>query len=74
MNIGPVDDDAGHERALLRIEELWGAGPGTLDAAELEELVISVEAYEAAHHAILPPDPVEAIRFRMEQTGLARKD
>ena len=58
MNIEPIDDDAGHERALLRVEELWGAGQGTLDAAELEELVIRVEAYEAAHHAILPPDLV----------------
>ena len=74
MDIHPIHDDAGHTLALARVEQLWGAEPGTPASDELEVLVTLVDAYEAKHHAILPPDPVEAIRFRMEQTGLTRKD
>jgi len=72
--IRPIHDEAGHQRALAEIERLWGAAEGSDEADTLEVLVTLVDAWEAAHHAIAPPDPIEAIRFRMEQAGLARKD
>jgi HTH-type transcriptional regulator/antitoxin HigA len=74
MDIHPIHDDADHAHALVRIDALWGALPDTPEGEELEVLVTLVDAYEARHHAIAPPDPIEAIRFRMEQLGLTRKD
>ncbi len=74
MEIHPIHDDEGHARALARIDSLWGAEQGAPQAEELDVLVTLVDAYEAKHHALLPPDPIEAIRFRMEQMGLTRKD
>ncbi|MFZ4580807.1 MAG: helix-turn-helix domain-containing protein [Myxococcota bacterium] len=74
MDIHPIHDDADHAHALVRIDALWGALPDTPEAEELEVLVTLVDAYEARHHAPGPPDPIEAIRFRMEQLGLTRKD
>lgn len=74
MSIHPIHDDADHAAALARIDALWGADAGTEAADELEVLVTLVADYESRHHAILPPDPIEAIRFRMEQLGLTRKD
>ena len=74
MSIQPIHTDADHALALTRIDTLWGATAGTASADELEILVTLVADYEARHHAILPPDPIEAIRFRMDQLGLTRKD
>jgi HTH-type transcriptional regulator/antitoxin HigA len=53
---------------------LWGAEPDTPKGDRLEILMILVEAYETKHHSINPPDPIDAILFRMEQQGLTRKD
>ena len=50
------------------------AKPGTKNGNELDVLTTLVEAYEAKHHAIYPPNPVEAIKFRMDQLGMTRKD
>jgi len=74
MIIRPIRTDADHRDAMEHIEALWGGEPGTPEADQLEVLVTLVDAYEAEHHAIDPPDPVEALRFRMEQAGLTRKD
>ena len=74
MNISPIKTKRDHERALLRIEHLMDAKLGTKAGDELDILTTLVEAYEAKHHAVRPPDPVEAIRFRMEQLGMSRKD
>lgn len=63
-----------HERALERIEELFTAKPGTPDGDELELLLLLVETYEAKEYPIDLPDPIEAIRFRMEQANLKQKD
>jgi HTH-type transcriptional regulator/antitoxin HigA len=63
-----------HERALARIEELFTAKPGTPDGDELELLLLLVETYEAKEYPIDLPDPIEAIRFRMEQAKLKQKD
>ena len=74
MDIRPIKNDADHARALAQVERLWGAAPGTPEAEHLEVLVTLIDLYEAQHHVIDPPDPIEAIRFRMEQQDLTRKD
>ncbi len=74
MYIHPIRNDRDHARALREIEKLWGAHAGSPEAEKLEVLVTLVDAYEAKHHPIEPPDPIEAIRFRMEQEGLTRAD
>jgi HTH-type transcriptional regulator / antitoxin HigA len=72
--IKPIRSEADYEAALAEIETLWGARLGTLEGDRLDVLATLIDAYEAEHHAIDPPDPIEAIKFRMEQQGLARKD
>ena len=74
MDIRPIRNEKDYEATLTRIEEIWDAEPGTRESDELEVLSVLVEAYEDRHYPIDPPDPVEAIKFRMEQTGLRRKD
>lgn len=65
-----IHNDAEHSAALSRIDELWGSREGSLEAQELEVLAILVDDYENKHHEIEPPDPIEAIKFRIEQMGL----
>jgi HTH-type transcriptional regulator/antitoxin HigA len=74
MDIHPIRSVRDHARALKRVEKLWGARPGTSGAAELEVLAILIDSYEAKHHPIEPPDPIDAILFRMDQLGLTRAD
>jgi hypothetical protein len=70
MTIQSIHTKADHAVALARIEALWHARPGTPAHDELEVLGTLVAAYEDAHWPILPPDPVDAIKFHMEQNGL----
>lgn len=74
MQIRPIRTEEDHRAAIARIERLIGALPGTAEGDELDVLATLVDAYEAKHHAIDPPDPVAAIQFRMEQQQLSRKD
>jgi len=74
MAIQPIHTEADHQAALARIEALWNACPGTPEHDEIEVLAILVSAYEDDHWPILPPDPVEAIKFHMTQNGLKQKD
>jgi len=74
MDVKPIRTEQDYDDALARIEEIWDAEPGTPESDELDVLSILVEAYEEEHHPIDPPDPIEAIKFRMEQTRLTRKD
>ena len=74
MDIRPIRNRRDHAWALREVERLWGARTGTPDADKLEILVTLIDAYEAKHHPIDPPDPVDAILFRMEQAGLTRND
>jgi len=74
MNITPIKTAEDHQNALARIDELWDAKPNTEAADELDILVTLVEAYEEAQYRIEAPDPVEAIKFRMEQEGLSDAD
>ena len=74
MNIKPIKTDIDYKAALNRIEELWDAEINTIKGDELSILAILVENYENEKFKILPPDPIEAIKFRMEQTGLKKTD
>jgi HTH-type transcriptional regulator/antitoxin HigA len=74
MDIHPIRNDRDHARALRRVEKLWGARLGTPAAEELEVLATLIDSYEAKHHPIEPPDPIDAILFRMDQMGLTRAD
>jgi HTH-type transcriptional regulator / antitoxin HigA len=70
----PIRSEADHAAALAQVERLWGAKPGTPEGDRLDVLATLIDAYEAEHHALDPPDPVAAIKFRMEQQGLTRRD
>ena len=74
MTIKVIKTERDHRAALKAIEALWSARPGTLQGDTLELLATLVEAYEEKRHAIFPPDPIEAIKFRMEQEGLDNAD
>jgi HTH-type transcriptional regulator/antitoxin HigA len=73
MQLKPIKTDADHEAALLEIERLWGATEGTADGDRLEILITLAEAYEDAHFPMDMPDPIEAIKFRLEQQGVDKK-
>lgn len=73
-DVRPIRTEADHEAALAEVEKLWGAPNGTAAGDRLDVLATLIDAYEAKHHPMDPPDPVEAIKFRMEQQGLTRKD
>ena len=74
MEIRPIKTEMDYDAALQRVDTLWGCKPETPEGDEFDMLVTLLEAYEAKHHAIGPPDPIEAIRFRMEQLGLNQND
>jgi HTH-type transcriptional regulator/antitoxin HigA len=74
MDIRPIKTEVDYERVLADIERLWGAAENTPEGDTLDILLTLVEAYEQDHYPMDPPDPVEAIKFRMEQMGLSRKD
>jgi HTH-type transcriptional regulator/antitoxin HigA len=73
-SVKPIRTEADYEAALAEVERLWGAKLGTPAGDRLDVLATLIDAYEAEHFPIDPPDPIEAIRFRMEQQGLSRKD
>src|SRR3954468_5352178 len=74
-NIKPIRTEKDHDAALRKVvERLWGAKSGTVEGGRLDVLATLIEAYEEKKYAMDPPDPVEAIKFRMEQQGLTRKD
>jgi len=74
MTIKPIKTERDHQKALKEIEKLWEAKPNTAKGDRLEVLVTLVEAYEHRHYKIDPPDPIEAIKFRMEQLELKPSD
>jgi HTH-type transcriptional regulator / antitoxin HigA len=69
MDISPIRNEADYERALRRVEGLWDSVEGSTENDELDILTTLIEAYEREHYPIDLPDPVEAIKFRLEQTG-----
>ncbi|MEO5368851.1 MAG: hypothetical protein H7833_02100 [Magnetococcus sp. DMHC-1] len=73
MEIQPIKTEQDYDAALAEVERLMDADPDTPEGDRLDILATLIAAYEARHHAIDLPDPVDVIRFRMEQMGLSRK-
>lgn len=74
MDIRPIKTEQDCNSALRRIEELWGAKIDSPEGDEFDILVTLVESYEMKHYPIAPPDPIDAIKFRMEQMGMTNSD
>lgn len=75
-NVKVIKTEAEHEQALARLMALMGSDPaeGSEEADELELLALVIDRFESAHYPMDPPDPIEAIKFRMDQMGLKSKD
>ena len=73
-SLKPIKTRADHEAALAEMKRLWGTKPGTPEGDRLDILATLVDTYEMRHFPMDPPDAIEAIKFRMEQQGLTRKD
>ena len=74
MEIRPIKTEEDYNTSIHRIEVLWGAKKDTPQGDELDLLVTLVESYEMKHYPIAPPDPVDAIKFRMEQMDMTKAD
>lgn len=74
MNIKPIKTKKDYEQAMLLLESLFDAKKGTIKGDELEILSLLIEKYEDEKFPIDLPDPIEAIKFRMEQLGLTQTD
>ena len=74
MDIHPIKTELDYDAALAEAEQLMDADPNTPQGDRLDILVTLIEAYEAKYHIINLPNPIDAIKFRMEQLGLSRKD
>jgi HTH-type transcriptional regulator/antitoxin HigA len=72
--IRPIKTEADYDAALARAGALMDAEEGTAEADELDVLATLIEAYEDKHYPMDLPDPIEAIKYRMEREGLTRKD
>lgn len=74
MFIKPIRNDDDLKQAFQRLEAIFQAEEGTPEADEMEVLVTLIERYEDKHYPIAPSDPIEAIKFRMDQQGLSPRD
>jgi len=74
MKIKPIRTEKDYELALANVESLMDSTPGSDDFDKLEVLSMLIENYEATHYSIDTPDPIEAIKFRMEQEGLIQNN
>ena len=74
MDIKPIRTEQDYTAAINKIEVLWGDQKDSTEGDELDLLITLVESYELKNYPIAPPDPIDAIKFRMEQMGLTRTD
>ena len=74
MKILPIRNEKDYQKALDRLEDIFDAKKGTEEGDELEILSILIDRYENENFPIGMPDPIEAIKFRMEQMGMNQKD
>lgn len=74
MNIKLIKTKKEYKTALSRLEEIFDAKKGTAEGDELELIALLIEHYENQHFPISLPDPIEAIKFRMEQMGYTQND
>jgi HTH-type transcriptional regulator/antitoxin HigA len=73
-DLKPIRSEADYQAALIELGRLWGAKTGTVEGDRLDVLATLIDAYENEREPMDPPDPIEAIKFRMEQQGLTRRD
>lgn len=74
MNIKPIRNEQDYEQALERLESIFDAKLNSPEGDELEILSLLIDKYEKDHFQIEAPDPIEAVKFRMEQLGMKQKD
>jgi HTH-type transcriptional regulator/antitoxin HigA len=74
MKIKPILTEKDYQVALKRVEKIWGSKLGTAEGDEPDVLCTLIEKYEDKYYPIEAPDPVEAIKYIMEEKGLERKD
>ncbi len=74
MNVRLIKTEKEYDDALQRADEIFNAAPGTPEGDEVELLFLVIKEYEDKHYPIPPPDPIEAIKFRMAEKGLKPKD
>ncbi|MFT7232884.1 MAG: HTH-type transcriptional regulator/antitoxin HigA [Cyclobacteriaceae bacterium] len=74
MDIKAIKSEEDYNQSLKRLEEIFHALENTKEGDEAEVLSILIEKYEDEHYHIEAPDPIEAIKFRMEQMGMSKKD
>ncbi|MBU3821025.1 helix-turn-helix domain-containing protein [Flavobacteriaceae bacterium XHP0103] len=74
MKISPIRNENDYQKALERLEDIFDCKKGTEEGDELEILSILIDQYENDNFPIGMPDPIEAIKFRMEQMGMKQKD
>jgi HTH-type transcriptional regulator/antitoxin HigA len=74
MKINPIKSESDYRRLMKEIDSLMDAAPNTTEGDRLDVLATLADAWEQKHYPIEAPDPIEAIRFAMEQRGLTRRD
>jgi len=74
MKIKPIKINKDYKEALKKVDNLWDAELNTSKGDELDILTTLIEQYEINNYKIIPPNPIDAIKFRMEQMGLTQKD
>jgi HTH-type transcriptional regulator / antitoxin HigA len=74
MEINPIKTEKDYDMALQRVNVIFDAKPNSVEADELDILVTLIEKYEQVHYPIPEPDPIEAIKFMMEQRGMTDSD
>jgi HTH-type transcriptional regulator / antitoxin HigA len=74
MNISPIKNETDYRNALKRLEVIFDAPIGTPEGDEADLLGLMIDDYEKKHYPILPPDPIEAIKIRMEEMHLKQTD
>ncbi len=74
MAVGILRTEEDYRKALDRLDDIFDAPANSREGDEAELLVLLIENYENEHYPMAPPDPIEAIKFRMEQMGMKKKD
>ena len=74
MTVKPIKDEEAYQLALTRLEQIFDAPENTPEGDEAEILSLLIENYENRHYPIEAPDPIEAVKIRMEELGLKQRD
>jgi HTH-type transcriptional regulator/antitoxin HigA len=74
MAIQPIHTEVDYDRALARLQEIFQSPAGTMESNEADVLATLIESYEGRNHPIDLPDPITAIRIRMDEQGLSQRD